>query len=62
MEDFGFIDESLNGLDQSDPVLIKAIKEKFLVAPSTQPYNFSKPRHMLDLKGKTKNSCFFSCW
>jgi hypothetical protein len=30
----GFIDESLNGLDQEDPVLIEAIKKLLLPIPS----------------------------
>jgi hypothetical protein len=32
--DSGFIDESLNGLDQEDPILIEAIKKLLLPIPS----------------------------
>jgi len=32
--DSGFIDESLNSLDQEDPVLIEAIRKLFLPIPS----------------------------
>ena len=36
--DSGFIDESLNGLDQEDPVLIEAIKKLLLPIPSKGDY------------------------
>ena len=37
------IDESLNGLRQDDPTLIQILKDKYLVPPSSLPYNFSDP-------------------
>ena len=37
------IDISLYGLRQDDPKLIQLIREKYLIPPSTLPYNFSNP-------------------
>ena len=36
--DGGVIDERLNNLAQDDPMLIKAIRERFLVWPSIEDY------------------------
>ena len=32
----------LNALEQDDPELVRALKERFLVPPSKQPYNFTR--------------------
>ena len=37
------IDTSLNDLRQDDPRLIRFIREKYLIPPSSLPYNFSNP-------------------
>ena len=37
LEVAGVIDRSLNSLDQSDPVLVEAIRARFLVAPPATP-------------------------
>ena len=37
LEVAGVIDRSLNSLDQSDPVLVEAIRTRFLVAPPATP-------------------------
>jgi hypothetical protein len=39
--DSGFIDESLNSLDQEDPVLIEAIRKLFLPIPSKGYYQIN---------------------
>jgi hypothetical protein len=37
------IDDSLNGLEQDDPVVIEAIKQKLISPPSSNtPYNFTR--------------------
>ena len=36
------IDESLNHLEQDDPLLVEAVRERHLIAPSTEPYNWGK--------------------
>ena len=51
LSDSGLIDETLNGLDQRDPALIRAIRERFLEAPSLKPYNFTKGKENLNLEG-----------
>jgi len=39
----GFIDESLNGLDQEDIRVIEAVSERLIQpAPVSVPYNFTK--------------------
>ena len=44
-EDFveivGVIDESLNRLEQDDPLLVKAVREKYLIKPTGEPYNLA---------------------
>ena len=37
------INTSLNDLRQDNPKLIQLIREKYLIPPSTLPYNFSNP-------------------
>ena len=37
------IDKSLNDLRQDDPKLIQILREKYLIPPSSLPYNFSDP-------------------
>ena len=51
IETAGDIDESLNSLDQADPKLVEIIKERYLVPPSTLPYNFSN-NAQVDMKGE----------
>ncbi len=41
-EPVGLIDESLNELEQDDPKLIDAIRKKYLIEPSTKPYNWGR--------------------
>ena len=51
IEEVGVIDESLNNLEQDDPKLVQILKEKYLIPPSQEAYNFSKKAH-LDLRGQ----------
>ena len=51
IEVVGDIDESLNELEQDDPKLIEAIKEKYLVPPSKEPYNFTNNANV-DMSGE----------
>ena len=51
IEVVGEIDESLNELEQDDPKLIEAIKEKYLVPPSKEPYNFTNNANV-DMSGE----------
>ena len=49
----GLIDEALNSLEQDDPRLVEAVRERYLVPPSTQPYNWGKRhRSRLELGGQ----------
>ncbi|TRY67264.1 hypothetical protein TCAL_15889, partial [Tigriopus californicus] len=49
--DSGAIDYSLNGLDQEDPILIQAIKDRFLVPPD--------PKKKLKLQQKPKGAILY---
>ena len=52
-ETVGLIDEALNSLEQDDPRLVEAVRERYLVPPSTQPYNWGKRhRSRLELGGQ----------
>lgn len=49
LEDIGVIDPALNELEQDNPRLIQIIKEKYLIPPSEEPYNFTS--NTLDITG-----------
>ena len=38
----GVIVESLNRLAQDDPLLVEAVRERYLIKPSREPYNWGK--------------------
>ena len=38
----GVINESLNRLEQDDPLLVEAVRERYLIKPSREPYNWGK--------------------
>ena len=38
----GVIDKSLNHLAQDDPLLVEAVRERYLIKPSREPYNWGK--------------------
>ncbi len=44
------IDMALNELDQEDPKLIEAIRERLLLPPSKEKYNFTDAK--IDLRGQ----------
>lgn len=46
------IDWSLNELKQDDPKLIQIIKDKYLIPPSTEEYNFTVPVNELNYGGQ----------
>ena len=50
----GVIRESLNRLEQDDPLLVEAVRERYLVPPSKEPYNWGKGhrRSGLELAGQ----------
>jgi hypothetical protein len=41
-EPIGLLDESLNSLEQDDPILIADIRKRYLVEPSKLPYKWGK--------------------
>ena len=38
----GVIVESLNRFAQDDPLLVEAVRERYLIKPSREPYNWGK--------------------
>ena len=54
VETVGVIDEALNILEQGDPRLVEAVRQRYLVRPSKEPYNWGKEhrRSGLELAGQ----------
>ncbi len=45
------MDPEINGLEQSDPELLRKVRKDFLEPPSVEPYNFTVDVKELDLRG-----------
>ena len=52
MKELEFVEQNFEQLEQDDERLIRYVRNRYLIPPSTQPYNFKKP----GASGKTEYS------